>query len=153
MATISKSALVSYSPADMFQIVDDVNAYAHFLPWCGDSKVMSRDEDQVKAMVEINHKGIRKAFTTRNLLQKDKMIEMELVDGPFKHLHGFWRFDPLGDGACKVSLDLDYEFSNKLLSLAVGPVFSQIANSLVDAFCQRANALYGKSGEKVEYDG
>lgn len=145
MAVISKSALVSYSPMQMYQIVDDVDAYPRFLPWCGDARVLSRDEDTVKAMVEINHSGIRKAFTTRNLLQKGKMIEIELVDGPFKHLHGYWRFEPLGDAACKVSLDLDYEFSNKLLSMAVGPVFSHIANSLVDAFCHRAEAIFGKS--------
>lgn len=145
MAIINKSALVSYSPSKMFQIVDDVEAYPRFLPWCGDAKVLSRDEDQVKAMVEINHSGIRKTFTTRNLLQKDKIIEMELIDGPFKHLHGYWRFEALGGDACKVSLDLEYEFSNKLLSMAVGPVFSHIANSLVDAFCQRAEALHGNN--------
>ena len=145
MAGISKSALVSFSPADMFQIVDDVDAYPQFLPWCGGARVNSRNDDQVEAMVEINHKGIRKEFTTRNFLQKDKMIEMELVDGPFKHLHGFWRFDPLGDDACKVSLDLEYEFSNKLLSMAVWAVVGQIANSLVDGFCPRANFLHGKN--------
>lgn len=144
MAVISKSALVSYSPVEMFNIVDDVDAYPQFLPWCSDAKVLSRDQDQVKAMVEINHSGIRKAFTTRNLLQSGKMIEIELVDGPFKHLHGYWRFEALAESACKVSLDLEYEFSNKLLSMAVGPVFSHIANSLVDAFCQRAAVLHGK---------
>ena len=144
MAVISKSALVSYSPVEMFNIVDDVDAYPQFLPWCSDAKVLSRDQDQVKAMVEINHSGIRKAFTTRNLLQSGKMIEIELVDGPFKHLHGYWRFEALAESACKVSLDLEYEFSNKLLGLAIGPVFSQIANTLVDAFCRRADVLHGK---------
>ena len=79
MATISKSALVSFSPLAMYQIVDDVDAYPQFLPWCGGSKVLSRDADQVRAMVEINHSGIRKSFTTRNLLQKGKMIEIELM--------------------------------------------------------------------------
>ena len=144
MAVISKSALVHYTPVEMFNIVDDIDAYPQFLPWCGSASVLSRDEDQVKAKVEINHSGIRKSFTTLNHLQHGKMIEMELVNGPFKHLHGYWRFHQLGEDACKVTLDLEYEFSNKLLGLAIGPVFSQIANTLVDAFCHRADALYGK---------
>ena len=149
MSVINKSALVTYSPDRMFQIVDDVDAYCSFLPWCGDSKVLSRDDDEVHAMVEINHSGIRKKFTTRNLLQKDKMIEMTLIDGPFKHLHGYWHFAALGEDSCKISLDLEYEFSNRLLSMAVGPVFSKIANTLVDSFCQRANELYGKAKEGI----
>jgi ribosome-associated toxin RatA of RatAB toxin-antitoxin module len=127
----------------MFNIVDDVDKYADFLPWCGASSVISRREDEVKAKVEISHSGIRKSFTTLNRNQPGKFIEMQLIDGPFKHLHGFWRFDALGEKGCKVSLDLEYEFSSKLLSLAIGPVFSQIANTLVDAFCKRADALYG----------
>lgn len=144
MTTISKSALVNYSPVEMFDIVDDVDAYPQFLPWCGSASVISRDKDEVKAMIEINHSGIRKTFTTLNHLQHGKMIEMELVNGPFKLLHGFWRFHQLGENACKVTLDLEYEFSNKLLGMAIGPVFSQIANTLVDAFCRRADALHGK---------
>lgn len=145
MPAISKSALVPYSPEQMFQIVDDVNAYPQFLPWCGGAQVLERNADEVRASVEIAHSGIHKSFTTLNRLQKGKMIEMQLVDGPFKHLHGFWRFDALGEEGCKVSLDLDYEFSNKLLGLAIGKVFSQIADSLVESFCKRAEALYGNS--------
>jgi ribosome-associated toxin RatA of RatAB toxin-antitoxin module len=76
-------------------------------------------------------------------LQPGKIIEVQLIDGPFKHLHGFWRFEPLGDNGCKVTLDMEYEFSSKLLGLAIGPVFTQIANTLVDAFCKRAESLYG----------
>ena len=87
---------------------------------------------------------MNKSFTTLNRLQKNKTIEMRLIDGPFKHLHGFWRFDELKPGACKVSLDLDFEFSNKLLSLAIGPIFNQVANTLVDSFVERAKHVYGK---------
>jgi ribosome-associated toxin RatA of RatAB toxin-antitoxin module len=144
MTVINKSALVNYPAIEMFNIVDDIDAYPQFLPWCGSAKVLSRDKDEVKAMVEINHSGIRKSFTTCNHLQHGKIIEMKLINGPFKRLHGYWRFDPLAEDACKVSLDLEYEFSNKLLGMAIGPVFSQIANTLVDAFCQRADALHGK---------
>lgn len=144
MTTISKSALVPYSAAQIFALVDDVKAYPEFLPWCGGAKELSRSEDEVRASVEISHSGLNKSFTTRNLLKPDKMIEMSLVDGPFKHLHGFWRFDSLAEDACKVSLDLEYEFSSKLVGLAIGPVFGKIANTLVDSFCQRAEAVYGK---------
>jgi len=144
MTTIAKSALVSHSAAEMFALVDDVAAYAEFLPWCGGSEEISRSEDEVSATVVIAHSGLNKAFTTKNRLQKPKMIEMTLVNGPFKHLHGFWRFESLGDDACKVSLDLEYEFSNRLISMVVGPVFNQIANTLVDSFCQRAEVIYGR---------
>lgn len=143
MPTIKKSALVEFKPQHMFNIVDDVDKYPEFLPWCGASSVISRSEDEVKATVEISHSGIKKSFTTLNRLQPGKIIEVQLIDGPFKHLHGFWRFDPLGDNGCKVTLDMEYEFSSKLLGLAIGPVFSQIANTLVDAFCKRAESLYG----------
>lgn len=128
----------------MYKLVDNVPDYPQFLPWCGGAEEISRNDDEVKASVLISHSGINKSFTTRNRLQKNKMIEMELVNGPFKHLHGFWRFEALSDTACKVSLDLEYEFSSKLLGLVVGPVFNQIANSMVDSFCQRADTLYGK---------
>jgi ribosome-associated toxin RatA of RatAB toxin-antitoxin module len=127
----------------MYRLVDDVEAYPQFLPWCAGARVIQRQADEVHASIDIAHGAIRKTFATRNRLQPDKMIEMRLVEGPFKHLHGFWRFDALGEDGCKVSLDLEYEFSSKLLGLAIGPVFSQIANTLVDSFCQRANSLYG----------
>ena len=144
MPTISKSALVGHSASEMFQLVDQVNAYPDFLPWCGGASEHSRSADEVRASVTIAHSGIKKSFTTLNRLQQDKMIEMQLVDGPFKHLHGYWRFHPLAEDACKVSLDLEYEFSNKLVGMALGPAFSQIANTLVDAFHKRAIEVYGK---------
>lgn len=143
MTTISKSALVNYSAAQMYKLVDDITAYSEFLPWCGGSQELSRNQDEVRASVAIAYSGLNKSFTTRNLMQSNKMIEMTLIDGPFKHLHGFWRFDSLGDDACKVRLDLEYEFSSKLVGLALGPVFGKIANTLVDSFCQRADVVYG----------
>ncbi|PWV60488.1 polyketide cyclase/dehydrase/lipid transport protein [Plasticicumulans acidivorans] len=89
--------------------------------------------------------AINKSFSTCNRMQPNKMIEMRLVDGPFRRLEGFWRFESLGEGACKISLDLEFEFSNSLLKIAIGPIFNQIANSLVDAFCKRAVDLYGRN--------
>jgi len=128
----------------MYNLVNDIESYAAFLPWCRSSSVLSRDEDQIRATLEIAHGSLHKSFTTCNRLQKDKMVEMRLEEGPFKHLQGFWRFDALGERACKVSLDLDFEFSSRLMGMAMGPVFSQIANTLVDAFSKRAVEVYGK---------
>lgn len=145
MTTISKNALVPYSATEMFDLVNDIESYQRFLPWCRSSSVLSETEDEVRATIEIAHGSLHKSFTTCNRLQKNKMIEMRLEQGPFKHLEGFWRFDVLGERACKVSLDLDFEFSNKLVGMAMGPIFSQIANSLVDAFSKRAVEVYGKS--------
>lgn len=142
--SIHKSALVAYSPAEMFALVSDVESYADFLPWCRSSRVVWREGDELKACLEMAKGSLQKSFTTHNRQQADKMIEIRLVDGPFKRLEGYWRFDPLGDKACKVSLDLEFEFANRMLSMMIGPVFSQIANTLVDAFQQRAVQVYGK---------
>ena len=142
--SIHKSALVAYTPAEMFTLVSDIESYPTFLPWCHSAKVLWREGDELKACVEMAKGSVQKSFTTHNRQQTDKMIEMRLVEGPFKRLEGYWRFDPLGDKACKVSLDLEFEFANRVLSIMIGPVFSQIANSLVDAFQQRAVQVYGK---------
>lgn len=128
----------------MYALVDDIEAYAEFLPWCDASRVLSRNDEEVRGVLELAHGGVHKSFTTRNRLQKNKMIEIRLVEGPFRHLEGFWRFEALAENACKVRLDLDFEFTNKLVALAFGPVFNRIANTLVDAFCKRAVAVYGK---------
>jgi len=144
MSLISKNALVPYTAAEMYSLVDDIAAYPSFLPWCKDAKVLSRDEDEVRATIAIAKSGVHKSFTTFNRLQHNKMIEMRLLEGPFHHLEGFWRFDALDDRGCKVSLDLEFEFSNIIIKLTVGPVFDQIANTLVDAFCERAIEVYGK---------
>jgi ribosome-associated toxin RatA of RatAB toxin-antitoxin module len=143
--TINKTALVPYSAGEMYALVNDIESYASFLPWCRSSELLSQNEDEIRATLEIAHGSLRKSFTTCNRLQHNKMVEMRLEKGPFQHLEGFWRFDPLDERACKVSLDLEFEFSNKLVGMAMGPLFSQIANSLVDAFSRRAVEVYGKS--------
>ena len=145
MPKVSKSALLSYSAAQIFNLVNDIPAYPEFLPWCSGARVLRQDDNMVEASVEISHSGVNKSFTTRNILTPYESIELNLLDGPFKSLQGVWRFQALQENACKVSLDLQYEFSSKLLGLVVGPVFNQIANSLVDAFCERAKSVYGES--------
>lgn len=145
MTTINKTALVPYSASEMYALVNDIGSYSKFLPWCRSSQILEQGEDVIRATIEIAHGSLHKSFTTNNRLQRDKMIEMRLEQGPFKQLEGFWRFDTLGERACKVSLDLEFEFSNRLIGMAMGPIFSQIANSLVDAFSKRAVEVYGKA--------
>jgi ribosome-associated toxin RatA of RatAB toxin-antitoxin module len=144
VTTVNKSALVPYTPAEMFALVDDVERYPEFLPWCKSSQVLSRNDDELRATLTLSMRGVEKSFTTCNRNQKNKMIEVRLVEGPFRHLCGFWRFDALGDAGCKVCLDMDFEFSSRMLGMVVGPVFSQVANSLVDSFQKRAVQVYGR---------
>lgn len=147
MSHIKRSALVHYSPAEMYQLVNDVNDYANFLPWCRSSEVKSESESEMIASVEIAKGVLNKTFTTQNRLCKGERIELRLVDGPFKKLTGYWQFDKLKtDNACKVNLELDFEFDNAMMSLAAKPIFTQIANSLVDSFCKRAVEVYGERG-------
>lgn len=140
---INKSALVPYNPKQMYVLVDDIPAYADFLPWCRHSEEHHRTDNQVEASLEIAHSGLHKTFTTRNTLEPHRRIEIDLVEGPFKSLKGIWRFEPLGEEGCKVSLEMDFEFSNKLMSMTIGPLFSKIASTLMDSFIERAKVVYG----------
>ncbi len=143
MTTISKSALVSHTAKEMFKLIDDIEAYSDFLPWCGKATELFRDDKNVEASLFISHTGLNKEFTTQNKNTAFEKIEMHLANGPFKNLDGVWLFEPLGDTACKVSLNLEFEFSSKIISITLGPVFRKIANSLVDAFIKRADKVYG----------
>lgn len=138
-----RTALVPHSAADMFALVDDIEAYAEFLPWCSRSEVLARDEHGVHGLIELRKGAVHKSFTTHNINVPGTSIDMHLIDGPFNHLEGIWRFDALSETACKVTLDLEYEFSSTLLKMTVGPIFRHVADSLVDAFCQRAAEVYG----------
>ncbi|WP_374615549.1 type II toxin-antitoxin system RatA family toxin [Thauera aminoaromatica] len=144
VATIKKSALVAYSAARMYALVADIEAYPQFLPWCRSTRILARNGDELRASIEMAKGAVNKSFSTCNRLQANKMIEMRLIDGPFRHLEGYWRFEGLGEDACRVSLDLEFEFSSTLLRLAIGPIFNQIANTLVDSFCKRAVQIYGR---------
>jgi len=147
MSHIQRNALVHYSPAEMYRLVNDVDAYADFLPWCRSSSVKSESETSMVASVEIAKGVLNKTFTTQNNLIKDHRIELELLDGPFKKLSGYWQFDALKtENACRVNLELDFEFDSAMMSIAAKPIFTQIANSLVDAFCKRAVVVYGERG-------
>ena len=142
MAKIEKSALVPFSAQQMFDLVADVERYKEFLPWCSDSQLVSRTENEVCGKIEVSRLGITQAFSTCNAIDPPHRMEIALREGPFKRLHGEWRFTQLRDDACKVSLMMDFEFSGRLINAAFGKVFHQIANSLVASFVERAREVY-----------
>ena len=142
MAIVEKSVLVPYSAEQMFALVDDVAAYPQFLPWCGGAEINSVEGEIMNATLHIDYHHIKQSFTTQNVRQIPHHIGITLLDGPFKHLDGDWRFIPLSDTACKIELRMHYEFSNILLSKIFGPIFHYIASNFVDAFVHRAEKIY-----------
>jgi ribosome-associated toxin RatA of RatAB toxin-antitoxin module len=143
MAVVHKTVLLGYSAEQMFALVDRVEDYPQFLPWCGGVDVKERKDDRLVATLKINYHGVRQGFTTENTSQRPTAMTMRLLEGPFKHLNGTWHFKPLREDACKIDFDLQYEFSNKLIEQIIGPVFNMIANSFIDAFSKRAEVVYG----------
>ena len=145
MHRVDRSILVPYSSAQMFALVRDVGAYPQFLPWCASTSVRPQPQPEVvEARVDIAYQGVRSHFTTRNEHRYPDSIELTFVDGPFRDLHGHWRFHGLGEQGCKVTLVLQYRFAAGVLGHLIAPVFEKVANSLVDAFAVRAEKLYGK---------
>lgn len=144
MRRVNKSALVPYSAGQMYTLVNDVARYPEFLPWCQGARVVSETEQAMQASIDLARGGLRKTFTTHNLLVPGRSITMTLEKGPFRHLEGRWQFIDLDGEGCKVQLDMEFEFSGRLLDLMAGPVFHEICNSLVSAFIRRAESLYGK---------
>ncbi len=142
MAVVEKSALVQHSAGEMYRLVNDVEQYQDFLPWCKSSRLVSLEGDTMVGELVVSKSGITQSFSTRNTLTKDRLIELQLDEGPFSRLTGQWEFTPLRDDACKVSLRLEFEFSGRLINAAFGAIFSQIANTMVDAFCKRADEIY-----------
>ena len=144
MAFVSKSVLLEYSAEQMFALVDNIEDYPKFLPWCAEVDV-KRDADnrEVLARLTIDFHGFRKSFTTKNANTPAAAISMGLVDGPFTKLQGGWTFKPLRADACKVELNLEYDMQKHPLASLVEQVFGAIATSMVDAFCQRAKDMYG----------
>jgi len=143
ITVVQKSALVKYSAQQMFDLVDDIESYPKFLPWCSGSKVLRREGDIVEGQIDIAKAGFHKSFATRNHIDRGGKITISLLEGPFKSLEGVWNFMPLREDASKISLDLEFEIASTFASLAFGPVFNQICNTMVSSFTQRAKAVYG----------
>jgi ribosome-associated toxin RatA of RatAB toxin-antitoxin module len=143
MPIIQESLEVPYTVAEMYELVNHIEAYKEFLPWCTESKIVHQDADTIQAKLTLSKGGLSRSFTTANRLQKNKMIEISLVNGPFHHLEGFWSFEPTGEG-CRVHLNLEFEFSSKFLVFTFSHVFEQIAHKLIQAFSARAEQIYGE---------
>ena len=146
MYQVERSALVMHPAAHLSELVNDVDRYQEFLPWCGGARVLSRDERGYTASVDIAFKGLKKSFTTRNTMVDDQRMEMVLVDGPFSDLSGTWTFKAISPEASRISLSLSFGFSNRVVEAAVGPVFRLIADSMVESFCRRADELAERRG-------
>jgi ribosome-associated toxin RatA of RatAB toxin-antitoxin module len=149
MKHVRKSVLLWYSAQEMYDLVTAVEAYPQFLPWCDSARVLARHDDGVTARLGLAYMGIRQAFTTRNIQHPASSVTVQLVDGPFSQLDGTWAFGALGrpgvdKPACKIEFDLRYRFSSKALETVVSPVFDRVANTFVDSFVRRAQAVYGQ---------
>lgn len=146
MYQVERSALVMHPAAHLSELVNDVDRYQEFLPWCGGARVLARDDRGYTASVDIAFKGLKKSFTTRNTMVDDQRMEMVLVDGPFSDLSGTWTFKAISPEASRISLSLSFGFSNRVVEAAVGPVFRLIADSMVESFCRRADELAERRG-------
>jgi ribosome-associated toxin RatA of RatAB toxin-antitoxin module len=144
MAHVKKTILVNHSASCMFLLVDDVEQYPKFLPWCGGVDLIQQDDVSTIATLHIDYHGLRQNFTTKNQKTFPESMEIQLKNGPFKHLNGSWHFLALSDDACKIEFSLNYEFENHFLEKIIAPVFNHIANTFVDGFVKRANNIYAK---------
>lgn len=142
MARVEKSVLVAHPPDRMFELVDRVEDYPVFLPWCGGTELIARDECHTVATLHIAYMGIRQSFTTENSKVHPREMVIRLKEGPFSELVGNWLFVPLGEDACKIEFRLQYVFSSRMLETILSPVFSHITNTFVDAFVRRADEVY-----------
>lgn len=152
MKHVNKSVLLWYSARQMYTLVTSVTDYPRFLPWCERAEVIEQHDDGITARLHLSYAGVRQSFTTRNRHVPDSSLTMSLVDGPFSALEGHWRFIPIApqgqpadpaSGACRIEFELSYAFSNRALEAVVSPVFDRIANTFVEAFVKRAEAVHG----------
>ena len=143
MAQVHRSVLAGYTAQQMFSLVDRVEEYPEFLPWCSGASVSQRNEKITLATIRLNYRYLKQSFTTENTKHAPHLIEMRLISGPFRHLEGSWRFIELGEAGCKIEFHLHYEFSSKLLEKLLGPAFRHIADGFVDGFIKRAEKIYG----------
>lgn len=142
MPEIRRSALLPYPAEYLYRIVNDVEAYPEFLPWCGGARIDHAEEDTMEASILIEKAGVKQWFKTRNRMVPGKSIQLKLLEGPFRFLEGNWRFDSLDAEGCKIELHLRFEMKRGLTAAIIAPAFTKIANTLVDSFCARAKALH-----------
>lgn len=146
VTTLARSALVLHPAATLYELVNDVPRYPAFVAGCVGARVLASGPDWMVARLELRRAGVELAFTTRNRLEPGRAIHMELLEGPFQRLSGTWRFEPLGERACKVSLALEFETDGRLLGMAAGRVLAAVADELVNSFTRRADSIHGRAG-------
>jgi ribosome-associated toxin RatA of RatAB toxin-antitoxin module len=143
MQLVERSALVMYTPAQMFALVNDVGKYPEFLPWCTEARVQEVSAAERVAMLKVSRGVLRAEFTTRNMLTPDSQIHMQLLHGPFREFSGLWRFASIGERGARVQLRVEFEFKNRLAATAFNSVFETLCGTIIDAFVARAQQLYG----------
>lgn len=142
MTRIDRSALVNFSADQMFELVNDIESYPQFMQGCTAARIISADGDELVGELTLSKAGIKQTFTTRNLLVPGRRMSMELIEGAFRSFSATWYFKPLTENACKVSLEMEFEFAGGLMDFAMERLFTSSANSLVDAIVQRAQLVY-----------
>lgn len=147
MKRISRSAIVEQSAAELYALVQDIDAYPEFLPWCVAAQVRERSPHRTVATLTVGMKGLRQSFTTENVDRDGESIDMKLLEGPFKRFSAHWRFKALGRHAARIEFSLGYEFASRILARALDPLFETIANTMVDAFTRRAARLFDGPAE------
>lgn len=146
MKRIARSAIVPHSAAQLYAVVEDIESYPRFLPWCVGVAVKSRTPTATVAALAVGMRGVKQSFTTQNENRAPDAIDMKLVEGPFRHFAAAWRFQPLGEQACKVEFSMEFEFASRALATLLQPVFEHIADSMVDAFTRRVDEIHGPKG-------
>jgi ribosome-associated toxin RatA of RatAB toxin-antitoxin module len=142
---IKRTALVTFTPEQMFDLVVDVERYREFLPWVAGAEVHEKTERDLQASLVMERAGIRQSFTTRNVMQRPDWMSLELVNGPFKQLQGLWTFTAIGTSGTRIVLDMKFEFANPVASMLFGRAFEQSVGELIDAFVARAKKVHGSS--------
>jgi len=142
MRQVDRTALVPYTPEQMFALVADIERYAEFVPWVSASKILKQDENGVIGQLEMRRAGIHEKFTTRNVLERPSRMSLALVDGPFRLLDGLWTFEAIAARGTKIRLTVRFEFSNPLTAMLLSKTFEKSCAELVDAFVLRARSVY-----------
>ncbi|MFT5427038.1 MAG: ribosome-associated toxin RatA of RatAB toxin-antitoxin module [Gammaproteobacteria bacterium] len=143
MTEIIKTTVVPYTPEEMYVLVNDIESYPIFLPWCAAAKILSQQEERLTAKLSLALGKIKQSFTTENIMQDGSKIEMRLIEGPFKHLSGYWKFNQEDEQSCQIQLHMHFEFKNKIIKHTLGKAFYKVMDSLVESFVQRAQQIYG----------
>lgn len=141
MPTVRKSVIVPHSRAAMFALVDDVERYPEFLPWCRSTELIERTAEVTRARLDIDYHGLKTHVETINRKRVPESMALEFADGPFGEFAGLWSFMPLGEEGCRVEFALDYTFASRVLEVTIGPVFANITETLVDHFVARAEEI------------